>query len=253
MRTQRDARLVPLVAVLLLAFGMPGSIPAQQPDSPTSEVSEAEKISPAPLAERMRGLCTRVVSGDRIDVETRSGGTMKIRYLGVRLPAPDDPNPALRLLNKKAFAFNRKLVDNQPVRLEFESREPDQTGRLAAYVFAGDTFVNVELIRQGYARIAEADFQMKRYFRKKEELAFQQGLGIWGVQPEPNVQPADQPPPPLPPPSLEGKYVASARSKVFHNSDCEWAKRIAPENLVVFDSREVALASGRRPCKICAP
>jgi hypothetical protein len=49
------------------------------------------------------------------------------------------------------------------------------------------------------------------------------------------------------------EYVASKNSKVFHKRDCRAAARISPENLIGFNSREEAINSGRRPCKICKP
>ena len=51
----------------------------------------------------------------------------------------------------------------------------------------------------------------------------------------------------------EYKYVASRSSKVFHKSDCRWAKRIKPDNLVVYNSRDTAINAGKRPCKVCTP
>ncbi len=212
---------------------------------------EQEK-APVGLTERMHAQCIRVVSGDRIEAQIRGDRVLRIQYLGVQLPASDDPSPRLRVLNRKALAFNRQLVENKSISLEFESTEPDEAGRLAAYVFVEKTFVNAELIRQGYARVAEAspEFQLKGYFQKQEEKAFEEGLGIWAVQAEAPVQPeVRRQPPSLP----AGKYLASKQSKVFHYRDCQWAERIVPGNRLFFDSREEAVASGRRPCKICAP
>jgi len=51
----------------------------------------------------------------------------------------------------------------------------------------------------------------------------------------------------------EYKYVASKNSKVFHKPDCRWAKRIKPENLVGYNSRDEAIEAGKRPCKMCKP
>jgi len=48
-------------------------------------------------------------------------------------------------------------------------------------------------------------------------------------------------------------WTASKNGKVFHRSDCSFNKRISPENLIKFDSREQALQTGRRPCKTCRP
>jgi len=49
------------------------------------------------------------------------------------------------------------------------------------------------------------------------------------------------------------KYVASKNGKVFHTADCSSAKRILPENIVTYNSREDAERDGKRPCKICKP
>jgi len=49
------------------------------------------------------------------------------------------------------------------------------------------------------------------------------------------------------------KYVGSRRSAVFHRSDCRWVQRIAPKNLVGYNSRAEALRAGKKPCKRCKP
>ncbi len=54
-------------------------------------------------------------------------------------------------------------------------------------------------------------------------------------------------------PAGPANYVASKNSKVFHLPSCRSAKRIAPENLVTYETRQAAIDSGKRPCKICAP
>jgi len=49
------------------------------------------------------------------------------------------------------------------------------------------------------------------------------------------------------------KYVASKNSKIFHKPGCRWAKRIKPENLVGYNSKDEAIKAGKRPCKWCKP
>jgi len=53
--------------------------------------------------------------------------------------------------------------------------------------------------------------------------------------------------------SQEYKYAASKNSDVFHYISCFYVARIKPENLILFKTREEAIASGRRPCKKCSP
>ncbi|HUT30210.1 MAG TPA: hypothetical protein VMX13_10495 [Sedimentisphaerales bacterium] len=69
---------------------------------------------------------------------------------------------------------------------------------------------------------------------------------------------ADAPPKAIPmpapqPDAIKYKYICSRKSNVFHKSDCRWAQRIAPNNLVGYNSREEALRTGKRPCKRCKP
>ena len=53
--------------------------------------------------------------------------------------------------------------------------------------------------------------------------------------------------------SQEYKYAASKKSEVFHYISCSYVASIKPENLILFTTREGAIASGRRPCKVCKP
>ena len=55
------------------------------------------------------------------------------------------------------------------------------------------------------------------------------------------------------PETTEYEYVASKNSKVFHKAECEWAKKIKPENLTGYSSRDEAVRAGKRPCKQCKP
>ena len=48
-------------------------------------------------------------------------------------------------------------------------------------------------------------------------------------------------------------YVSSKNSQVFHRPNCRSVKRIKPENLVGYNSRDEAIQAGKRPCKVCKP
>jgi len=50
-----------------------------------------------------------------------------------------------------------------------------------------------------------------------------------------------------------GGFVASQKSEVFHNPDCEWAQKISPKNLVEYDTYEEAVLNGKRPAHCCSP
>jgi micrococcal nuclease len=51
----------------------------------------------------------------------------------------------------------------------------------------------------------------------------------------------------------EYQYVASKNRPTFHKPDCRWAKKISPENLVDYKTREDAINAGKKPCQQCKP
>jgi competence protein ComEC len=48
-------------------------------------------------------------------------------------------------------------------------------------------------------------------------------------------------------------FVGSKNSDKYHNPDCSQAKKISPQNLVVFEDAEAAAKAGYIPCKVCKP
>jgi phosphatidylserine/phosphatidylglycerophosphate/cardiolipin synthase-like enzyme len=52
---------------------------------------------------------------------------------------------------------------------------------------------------------------------------------------------------------LQGGYVASKRSAVFHRADCKAVAKISEQNLVHYNSREEAIAAGKKPAQDCNP
>lgn len=55
------------------------------------------------------------------------------------------------------------------------------------------------------------------------------------------------------PAAAPNELVASRTADKFHRPTCRHVERIAPDNLVRFDSLAAALATGRTPCKVCKP
>jgi competence protein ComEC len=54
-------------------------------------------------------------------------------------------------------------------------------------------------------------------------------------------------------PQQVGAYVGSIKSDIFHYPNCRYVKKILPENMIWFASRDDAIAQGYRPCKVCNP
>lgn len=49
------------------------------------------------------------------------------------------------------------------------------------------------------------------------------------------------------------RFVGSLTSRKYHSPECGWARRIAPENRLCFESQEAAHDFGYQPCAICEP
>ena len=70
------------------------------------------------------------------------------------------------------------------MRLVFDAERRDDYGRLLAYVYVGDRFVNAELVRRGYATDADDRAQRRAspaLFDRLEQQAGNAGRGLWGA------------------------------------------------------------------------
>lgn len=118
---------------------------------------------------------TEVVDGDTIHVDI-DGQDLRVRYIGVDTPERDMP------FYEDATDFNAALVEGQIVTLVKDVSETDRYDRLLRYIFVGDTFINYELVRQGYAVSVTfpPDVACAEVFGEAERLAREEGLGLWG-------------------------------------------------------------------------
>ncbi len=114
---------------------------------------------------------TKVIDGDTIVIE---GGT-HVRYIGIDSPERDEPYYA------EAMQMNEDLVEGKEVRLESDVTDKDEYGRLLRYVYAGDTFVNAEMVRQGWAwsTAFPPDIKYQGYLEAMENEAKQLKRGFW--------------------------------------------------------------------------
>lgn len=115
-----------------------------------------------------------VIDGDTIDVNI-GGNVYRVRYIGVNTPELDEACSA------EASAANAGLVEGQAVRLVKDVSETDQYNRLLRYVYIGETFINAELVRQGWAEAVEypPDLANAAFLSDLEDAARLQNLGCW--------------------------------------------------------------------------
>jgi micrococcal nuclease len=125
---------------------------------------------------------TRVVDGDTVEAEI-DGREEDVRYIGIDTPESVKPDAPVECYGPEAADFNRKLVEGEQVRLEFDQEQRDVYDRLLAYVYVDDTFVNAELLRRGFATtltIPPNDRFAER-FSELEQEAGAEGRGLWGA------------------------------------------------------------------------
>lgn len=75
------------------------------------------------------------------------------------------------------------MVEGKRVRLEYDWERRDKYGRTLAYVYLEDgTFLNAEIIRQGYGfAYTRFPFKYLEEFRNLETEAREAGRGLWGT------------------------------------------------------------------------
>lgn len=131
----------------------------------------------------LRVYVSRVVDGDTIEVRMPGGGYEDIRYIGIDTPETVDPNAPVGCFGPKASQFNKSLVEGRTVRLRFDREKRDYYGRLLAYVYLGETFVNAELLERGMARaVYYSPNGAHRYeFEAIARRAGRDGRGLWGA------------------------------------------------------------------------
>jgi micrococcal nuclease len=128
----------------------------------------------------LEGLVVRVVDGDTIAV--RLGERVeKVRYIGVNTPELHHPHHGTEAGGLEAREVNRRLVEGRRVRLELDVQPRDRYGRVLAYVWAGDTMVNAELIRLGFAQVMTVppNVRHQSLFLKLQRAARAAGRGLW--------------------------------------------------------------------------
>lgn len=136
----------------------------------------------------------QVVDGDTIKVEVE-GAVYPVRYIGIDCPELAHGSEPVEWMATEAFAHNRQLVEGRTVYLEKDVSETDRHGRLLRYVFLPDgTFVNAELVRQGYAQAVSypPDVRYQDLFLEMQQEARAAERGLWGPTPEPMPTPGAQ-------------------------------------------------------------
>ncbi|MCE5328737.1 thermonuclease family protein [bacterium] len=112
-----------------------------------------------------------VVDGDTI--ELKSG--KRLRLIGINTPEKD------MYFYEEAKEFMEILVLNKQVKLEKDVTNKDQYGRFLRYVYCPEYFVNLEMVRCGFANsyTYPPDIKYTDKFLEAERSARENGAGLW--------------------------------------------------------------------------
>lgn len=123
-----------------------------------------------------------VIDGDTITVEM--GNKIEtVRLLGIDTPEVSNPYTPEECFGEEASKRTEELLEGKKVNLVSDplSSDRDMYGRLLRYVFRENgSFVNAELIRDGYAyNYIYEPFQFMKEFNRLETDAKSNKVGLW--------------------------------------------------------------------------
>jgi micrococcal nuclease len=145
------------------------------PATSTPELPDGAACVPANLRER--ALVVEVPDGSSLKV-VRHEQPFTIRYVGMRAPyfgLKSEP------FGPEAAIFNKSMVQNQIITMVQDVTDQNQSYELPRYVFAGNRFVNYELVRLGYAEAVSAppDTSCDAVLLQAQNSAQKERLGMW--------------------------------------------------------------------------
>lgn len=186
--------------------------------------------------DRDRVYVKRVVDGDTLLLQSGE----RVRLIGVDTPESVHEKKPVEYFAKEASRFTKKMVQKKYVWLEYGPERRDAYKRLLAYVYMEDgTFLNAELIKQGYA-FAYVKFPHKHLdeFREYERQARENAVGLWGRFSRGGER-------------YDVFWVGSRSKKVFHHPACFRGAVIPDNDLETFYSKYGPLNRKYKPCRYC--
>jgi micrococcal nuclease len=129
---------------------------------------------------------TKIVDGDTFWIDDGSEKGQKIRLIGVDTPETKRTGrKEIGYFGKEAKEYVTKILKGKKVALEFDVGKYDQYHRTLAYVYLEDgTFLNAELVKQGYAMVMTVPPNVKyaEMFLYLQKEAREHNRGLWAVE-----------------------------------------------------------------------
>ncbi|MBI4085628.1 MAG: thermonuclease family protein [Candidatus Liptonbacteria bacterium] len=168
------------ILILLIGIGIGSGLSKTAPASSPALLPAQEALRDSKPSDGSVKVI-RVIDGDTIEIE----GGERVRYIGIDTPETVDPRKPVQCFGVEASKKNKELVEGQKVRLEKDVTERDKYNRLLRYVWAGDIFINLELVKQGFAQSYSypPDIKYQNRFIEAQREAREAAKGLWGACP----------------------------------------------------------------------
>jgi micrococcal nuclease len=126
-----------------------------------------------------------VVDGDTVDMII-NGVEERVRLIGIDTPETKKDNTPVECFGPEATAFTQSLLpEGTAVYLERDVEARDIYGRLLGYAYLADSgvFVNLEIVRQGYAQplTIPPNVAHSTEFVEAAREAERTNVGLWGT------------------------------------------------------------------------
>lgn len=160
---------------------------AVTPEIPGQAAAESPTVAPEPPQELLLAPfdcaaqnsgaelagSARVIDARTLEVEI-NGETRRIELAGLAFPEDGAHN-------SRAVEIAANFVAAPPLLLVRDIAQQDEDGRLARYVFSGDRFLNLDLVRLGLAQAdpTAPDRSCLALFQQAEQQARAERIGIW--------------------------------------------------------------------------
>jgi len=123
------------------------------------------------LSDKKNAVVVDIKDGDTLIIE----GSIQVRLLGINTPERGKP------YYDNTTKFLRDLVQGKRIKLEADSEDVDQYGRLLRHIFLEDIHINKEIIKAGFANSYYSG-ENKKYeeiLDKEEKKSWQSQKNLW--------------------------------------------------------------------------
>ena len=185
--------LITLVVSGMVWFGICFTMSRTVKDHRAAKLIMLQPTLPVPTANASSSeivFVPRVIDGDTIVVEPvdpatgEPGKQETIRYIGMDTPETVSPTKPVECYGHEASDQNKALVLGKYVAIARDAGDKDKYGRLLRFVYLLDgTFINLDLVKNGYARVftVPPNTEFEPDFKAAAASAKAAGLGFWGA------------------------------------------------------------------------